>query len=65
MELHGAHGYLINQFLGAETNHRDDEWGGSFEKRCRFLLEIIRAIRREVPTSRADVRFNSGPGGLG
>ena len=59
MELHGAHGYLINQFLGSDTNRRSDHWGGTFEKRCRFLFEIIQAIRRKVPTSRADVRFEN------
>lgn len=45
VELHAAHGYLIQQFLSPNTNHRTDEYGGSLENRMRFLLEIIRGIR--------------------
>ena len=48
VELHGAHGYLIAQFLSPATNLRDDEYGGSTENRARFLVEILRAIRAEV-----------------
>lgn len=48
VELHGAHGYLIGQFLSPATNLRDDEYGGSTEGRVRFVLEIIEAIRAEV-----------------
>ncbi len=48
VELHGANGYLITQFLSSGINDRDDEYGGSWEARSRFVLEIIRAIRREV-----------------
>lgn len=47
VELHGAHGYLIGQFLSPYTNKRTDEYGGSFENRMRFLDEIIDGIRRE------------------
>lgn len=47
VELHGAHGYLINQFLSPYTNLRTDEYGGSFENRMRFLDEIIDGIRKE------------------
>lgn len=46
VELHAAHGYLIQQFLSPNTNHRTDEYGGSLENRMRFLLEIIRGIRK-------------------
>jgi len=46
VELHGAHGYLIAQFLGASTNRREDGWGGSQEKRTRFLKEIVNEVRR-------------------
>jgi len=46
VELHGAHGYLICEFLSPELNRRDDRWGGSLENRSRFLLEILREIRR-------------------
>jgi 2,4-dienoyl-CoA reductase-like NADH-dependent reductase (Old Yellow Enzyme family) len=48
VQLHGAHGYLINQFLSPLTNQRQDEYGGSIENRCRFLLESYRAIRNAV-----------------
>ncbi|PLR36264.1 NADPH-dependent 2,4-dienoyl-CoA reductase [Chimaeribacter californicus] len=46
VEIMGSEGYLINQFLAARTNRRDDDWGGSAEKRRRFALEIVRAVRR-------------------
>ena len=45
LEIHGAHGYLINEFLSPLANHRDDEYGGSEENRYRLLREIIDAIR--------------------
>jgi 2,4-dienoyl-CoA reductase-like NADH-dependent reductase (Old Yellow Enzyme family) len=49
LELHAAHGYLINEFLSPLSNKRTDRYGGSFENRIRFLLETIDAIRREWP----------------
>lgn len=49
IEVHGAHGYLINEFLSPLTNIRHDEYGGSLENRTRFLVEIIRAIRSVWP----------------
>jgi 2,4-dienoyl-CoA reductase-like NADH-dependent reductase (Old Yellow Enzyme family) len=48
VELHGANGYLITQFLSSAINDRKDEYGGSLENRARFVVEIVRAIRREV-----------------
>ncbi|MFL5063075.1 MAG: NADH:flavin oxidoreductase, partial [Xanthobacteraceae bacterium] len=48
VELHGANGYLITQFLSSGINNRRDEYGGSLENRARFLREIVTAIRREV-----------------
>ena len=48
VEVMGSEGYLINEFICSNTNKRKDEWGGSFENRIRFSLEIIRAIRRVV-----------------
>lgn len=47
VELHGAHGYLIQEFLSPYTNRRTDEYGGSFENRMRFITEIIAEIRRQ------------------
>jgi 2,4-dienoyl-CoA reductase-like NADH-dependent reductase (Old Yellow Enzyme family)/thioredoxin reductase len=48
VELHGAHGYLLNQFLSPFSNKRDDQYGGSDENRMRFVLEIIAAVRKVV-----------------
>ncbi len=48
IEIHGAHGYLINQFLSAFSNVREDEYGGDTEKRSRFAREIVEEIRRRV-----------------
>jgi 2,4-dienoyl-CoA reductase-like NADH-dependent reductase (Old Yellow Enzyme family) len=50
LELHAAHGYLINEFLAASSNQRTDRYGGSFENRARLLFETIDAIREEWPT---------------
>lgn len=47
VELHGGHGYIIQQFLSPNTNKREDEYGGSFENRMRFITEIIDGIRAE------------------
>jgi 2,4-dienoyl-CoA reductase-like NADH-dependent reductase (Old Yellow Enzyme family) len=49
IELHGAHGYLISQFLGSKTNRRTDQWGGDIQNRAKFLVEIIRSIKSIVP----------------
>ncbi len=49
IEIHGAHGYLINEFLSPLSNKRTDKYGGSFENRTRLLLEIIEAIRSVWP----------------
>lgn len=49
LELHGAHGYLIHEFLSPLSNTRTDEYGGSYENRIRFLLEIITAVRAIWP----------------
>jgi len=48
IELHGAHGYLIAQFLGSNTNRREDGYGGDVQQRCTFILQIIRGIRDVV-----------------
>lgn len=49
IELHGAHGYLLHQFLSPLSNHRTDEYGGSFENRIRFTLEVVDAVREVWP----------------
>ena len=48
VQIHGAHGYLVNQFLSPLHNQRTDEWGGSSENRMRFVIEVCRAIRAKV-----------------
>ena len=48
VEIMGSEGYLINQFTTRQVNRRDDQWGGSVENRCRFPVEIIKAVRRAV-----------------
>ena len=48
IEIHGAHGYLINQFLSGFSNIREDEYGGDTTKRARFALEVVREIRKRV-----------------
>lgn len=50
VEIMGSEGYLINQFIAAKTNKRSDEWGGPFENRIRFPLEILRNVRQSVGT---------------
>ena len=49
IELHGAHGYLIHEFLSPLSNHRTDEYGGPFENRVRLLLEIIESVQEAWP----------------
>ncbi len=49
VEIHGAHGYLLTQFLSAVDNRRTDRWGGSLENRARLLREVTRAVRARVP----------------
>jgi len=48
VQIHGAHGYLVSQFLSPRHNQREDRWGGNPANRCRFVLEIHRAIRQAV-----------------
>ncbi|MBC3192172.1 NADH:flavin oxidoreductase/NADH oxidase [Pseudonocardia sp. C8] len=59
VELHGGHGYLIHQFLSPLSNHRRDAYGGSFENRCRFLVEVVAAVREKWPCGKPlFVRFS-------
>nr|WP_318384312.1 NADPH-dependent 2,4-dienoyl-CoA reductase [uncultured Enterobacter sp.] len=48
VEVMGSEGYLINEFLAARTNQRDDEWGGEYAKRMRFAVDVVRAVRERV-----------------
>jgi 2,4-dienoyl-CoA reductase-like NADH-dependent reductase (Old Yellow Enzyme family) len=60
VQLHGAHGYLISQFLSPRVNQRDDAWGGDAERRRRFLLEVVRAVRAAIGPERIlAVKLNS------
>jgi mycofactocin system FadH/OYE family oxidoreductase 2 len=68
IELHGGHGYLIQQFLSPWSNQREDEYGGSLDNRLRFALEVVGAVRREVgPGLAVGMRISGDeltPGGL-
>ncbi|MBA2926165.1 NADH:flavin oxidoreductase/NADH oxidase family protein [Pseudomonas sp. P7] len=60
VQIHGAHGYLLSQFLSPLSNHRSDRWGGSLENRARLLLEVIHAVRAAVsPSFCVAVKLNS------
>lgn len=60
VQIHGAHGYLVSQFLSPHHNRRDDQWGGSTANRRRFAIEVFRAIRQRVGTDFAvSIKMNS------
>ncbi|XP_027093466.1 putative 12-oxophytodienoate reductase 11 [Coffea arabica] len=58
VEIHGAHGYLIEQFLKDQVNDRTDEYGGSLENRCRFALEIVEAVSNAIGADRVGIRLS-------
>jgi N-ethylmaleimide reductase len=58
VEVHGANGYLINQFLDSKTNQRDDEYGGSIENRFRFFKEVMEAVLEVWPSEQVGARIS-------
>ncbi|MEX8519336.1 MAG: alkene reductase [Leptothrix sp. (in: b-proteobacteria)] len=58
VEIHGANGYLIDQFLRDGANHRTDAYGGSVENRCRFALEVVDAVVAEIGAGRVGIRLS-------
>jgi NADPH2 dehydrogenase len=58
VEIHGANGYLIDQFLQDVTNERTDEYGGSIERRSRFGLEVVKAVVDAIGADRTGIRFS-------
>jgi 2,4-dienoyl-CoA reductase-like NADH-dependent reductase (Old Yellow Enzyme family) len=59
MEIHGAHGYLLHEFMSPLSNLRTDEYGGSFENRIRLTLEVLEAVQSEWPESCLFVRISA------
>ncbi|KAG9145896.1 hypothetical protein Leryth_019567 [Lithospermum erythrorhizon] len=57
IELHGAHGYLIEQFLKDQVNDRTDKYGGSLENRCRFVLELVEAVASEIGADKVGIKL--------
>uniref|UniRef100_A0A803MNS7 NADH:flavin oxidoreductase/NADH oxidase N-terminal domain-containing protein n=1 Tax=Chenopodium quinoa TaxID=63459 RepID=A0A803MNS7_CHEQI len=57
VEIHGAHGYLLDQFMKDNINDRTDEYGGSIENRCRFALEIVEAVVKEIGADRVGFKI--------
>jgi N-ethylmaleimide reductase len=60
VELHGANGYLVQQFLSSNVNKRTDEYGGTFENRARFLFEVLDAMITEIGKEQVGVRLSPG-----
>ncbi|KAH7425507.1 hypothetical protein KP509_11G058100 [Ceratopteris richardii] len=58
VEIHGAHGYLLDQFMKDGVNDRTDQYGGSLENRCRFPLEVVEAIAAEIGPERVGIRLS-------
>ncbi|MFG2331392.1 alkene reductase [Streptomyces sp. NPDC048604] len=58
VEIHGANGYLIQQFLATGSNHRTDEWGGSVENRIRFAVEVVKAVSAAIGPDRTGLRIS-------
>ena len=59
VEIHGAHGYLLDQFMKDQVNDRTDKYGGSLENRCRFALEVVEAVVDEIGADKVGIRLSS------
>ena len=66
VEIHGANGYLVQQFIAANANHRTDEYGGSIKNRARFAIEVAKAIAAKIGADRTGIRISplGNSGGL-
>lgn len=58
VEIHGAHGYLVDQFLKDQVNDRTDKYGGTLENRCRFPLEVVEAVVDEIGADKVGIRLS-------
>jgi 2,4-dienoyl-CoA reductase-like NADH-dependent reductase (Old Yellow Enzyme family) len=58
IQVHGANGYLVDQFLRGSANHRADDYGGSIDNRMRFMTEVLEAIGAEIGMERTGIRFS-------
>ncbi|KAI3797206.1 hypothetical protein L1987_32461 [Smallanthus sonchifolius] len=58
VEIHGANGYLVDQFMKDQVNDRTDQYGGSLDNRCRFPLEVVQAISDEIGCERVGIRLS-------
>lgn len=58
VEIHGGNGYLLDQFLKDKVNDRDDEFGGNLENRCRFPLQVVKAVADKIGADRVGVRLS-------
>lgn len=63
VELHGANGYLLHQFMFTETNQREDAYGGSPENRARFMIEVVQAVAAAIGAERVGLRISPAPSG--
>jgi N-ethylmaleimide reductase len=58
VEIHGANGYLVDQFLNTASNHRKDQWGGSIENRIRFAVEVTKAVSKKIDPMKVGFRMS-------
>lgn len=63
IEIHGANGYLLHQFLGTSSNRRTDDYGGAVGNRCRFVLDLVAAVADEIGAERTAIRLSPRGGG--